>query len=174
MGLLKANRDNGADQLIQQLTSKAAKNTPWEADWGEDSVNCYAWAANCERPHKGKPDPGSYSGIIAKLDRNKLIEGAKMDGMAYAANASPENPPDVFKGFYCVALYLSSHDHHWYRRDSKTGFWTHKPGANGVRNYGPGFTILPKTLHTANHDYGSLTNYHFVAYFYVPEEGIQV
>lgn len=173
MKLLKANRKNGAGKVISKLTAMAALSTPAEEEWGEDGVNCYAWAANCESPHKGKPDPGSYSGITAKLDRNKLIEGAKMDGMIYAANASPDSPPDFFNGFYCVALYLSSQDHHWYRRDPKTGFWTHKPGAHGVRNFGHGFVILPKTLHTANHNYG-ITHYHFVAYFYVPEEGIQV
>ncbi len=109
------------------------------------------------------------------MDANSLIEGAKRDGMVYAANAGPDNAPDFLAGFYCVALYLSATDHHWYRRDPKTGFWTHKPGPQGVRNFGPNFAILPKELYQANHDYGSsATNYNFVAYFYVPEEGIQV
>ncbi|WP_445356485.1 hypothetical protein ACJJIC_03930 [Microbulbifer sp. ANSA002] len=175
MPLMQRAQDNKSKQVITKLVTSAAKNTPAEEAWGNHHVNCYAWAANCEKPHRGKPDPGSNSGYVAGLDNDRLIEGAKRDGMAYVANAPANNPPPFTKGYYCVALYKSTTDHHWYRRDPETGYWTHKPGAHGVKNYGPGFVILPKQLETANHNYGmAATNYHFVGYFYVPEEGIQV
>ena len=182
MGLLSKQRNNGASAIISTLTDKAKNNLPWEeSTWGSDDVNCYAWAANCESPASAKPDPGQFSGrsskASGKFTASLLIEGAKADGLAYGANAPENKPLDVLHGYYTVALYMSKNgaDHHWYRRDPQTGLWTHKPGPQGIRNYGPNFVIMPKQLPEANHNYGSAsTNYQFVAYFYVPVEGLQV
>ncbi len=176
MGLLSKHRDNGANLVIRTLSEKASNNIPHEMDWGDDKVNCYAWAANCESPTTGKPNPGTYSGQDSgRTDINRIIAGAKLDGMIYGANLDVNNPPDFLNGFYAVALYFSGGDYHWYRRDPKTGHWSHKPGANRVKNYGPNFVILPKFLGGISHNYGNaLTNYTFAGYFYVPEEGIQV
>jgi len=183
MGLLKKGRNNGADNLIALLASKSAANLPGEdeTDWGSDYVNCYAWAANCESPLSGKPDPGKFSKKKAKAGNvftaELLINGARADGMFYGANYPENKSLEDLSGYYCVALYLSKNgaDHHWYRRDPLTGYWTHKPGPQGIRNYSSGFAVLPQSLNLANHNYKTEnTNYQFVAYFYVPEEGIQV
>ncbi|GAA5443938.1 hypothetical protein Misp06_02117 [Microbulbifer sp. NBRC 101763] len=175
MPIMVREKDNNSKQVIARLATATKHHKPDEVEWGNDRVNCYAWAANCEAPNSGKPNPGSNAGYVATLEDASLIEGAKRDGMAYVANAPANKPPPFSEGCYCVALYKSATDHHWYRRDPKTGTWTHKPGPHGVRNYGPNFVVLPEQLETANHNYGlAATNYRFVAYFYVVEEGIQV
>jgi hypothetical protein len=183
MGLLNKLRNNGADAIIEKLTSKAAKGAPatHEAGWGSDGVNCYAWAANCEKPFSGKPDPGRFSNMDAKaagkFTAEKLIAGARADGMFYGANVVESKPLGYLEGYYTVALYLSKNgaDHHWYRCDPLSGRWTHKPGARDICNYGPGFSVITAALAQSNHNYGKPnTNYQFVAYFYVPKEGIEV
>ena len=51
----------------------------------------------------------------------------------------------------------------------------HKPGPQGIRNFGVGFKVLPSELVLITHDYGSAaTNYKCVAFFEVPEDGIMV
>jgi len=176
--LSKNRKDNGANQIITILSQKAEDNIFEELEWDEasDGVNCYAWAANCETPASGKPNPGTYSGHDSgRKDVLKIIDGAKIDGMIYGANSNVDDPPGMLNGFYAVALYFSGEDYHWYRRDPNTGRRSHKPGANRVKNYGPEFKVLPNFLGGISHNYGSaFNNYTFVGYFYVPEEGIQV
>lgn len=48
-------------------------------------------------------------------------------------------------------------------------------GAHNIRNFGVSFKILPTELVMTSHDYGNVrTNYKFVAFFEVPDDGIQV
>jgi hypothetical protein len=168
---------------IDELAEAANNDKPMEvgvAKWGgTDGVNCYAWAANCKKPSNSKPDPGKRSSYNPKgdngFDAARLVEGAKKDGMIHKPCKSQNDPPSPSDNHYLVALYLSTDgsDHHWYRKEPKTGRWTHKPGPQGIRNFGIAFKILPKKLMDISHDYGSTrTNYKFVAYFEVPEAGI--
>lgn len=174
-----------SDEKITKLAWAAVHNKLGEisvAEWGgTESVNCYAFAASCKKPEKAKPDPGDKSGYSPKDDTGKyttqgLIEGAKRDGMA-KSDKFQSDPPTPSNGHYLTALYISSDqsDYHWYRKDPVTGRWVHKPGPQGIRNFGVGFRILPTELVLISHDYGSSrTNYKFVSFFEVPDNGIEV
>lgn len=173
-----------SDEKIKILAQAAVANQIKEItveEWGgNDKVNCYAFAANCRKPGRAKPDPGDASGYSPKVDKkftaSGLIEGAKRDGMIHRGG-NQTDPPSPSDGHYLVALYLSTDggDHHWYRKDPDYGRWVHKPGPQNIRNFGVGFTVLPTELVLISHDYGSArTNYKFVAFFEVPEAGIQV
>ena len=169
---------------IDDLAQAAIKGEPkvmTVADWGgSDGVNCYAWAVNCKKPSKAKPDPGDKSGYNPKgssgaFEAARLISGAKQDGLNHLPCVDQTNPPSPGDNRYLVALYVSTNgaDHHWYRKEPKTGRWTHKPGPRDICNYGVDFKILPTELIMITHEYGSAsTNYKFVAYFEVPEAGI--
>jgi hypothetical protein len=173
-----------SDEKIKELAKAAVSNIPKEitvAEWGgTERVNCYAFAANCRKPGRAKPDPGDASGYDPKdngrFTADRLIAGAKRDGMIYRGTAQTD-PPFPTDGHYLVALYLSADagDHHWYRKDPDYGRWVHKPGPQNIRNFGVSFKILPTELVMITHDYGNArTNYKFVAFFEVPDDGIQV
>lgn len=173
-----------SDEKIKALAKAAVGNQIMElsvAEWGGDKgVNCYAFAANCRKPGRAKPDPGDASKFSPKEGERftaaGLVEGAKRDGMTYRGNKQTD-PPSPESGHYLVALYLSADggDHHWYRKDPDFGRWVHKPGPQNIKNYGLNFKILPTELVLISHDYGNArTNYKFVAFFDVPEAGIAV
>ncbi len=148
--------------------------------WEGPGANCYAWAANCPNPRKGKPEPGrglKSLKISSKYVDEALIEGVVADGMTLVSRAEM-NPPDFDTGTYAVALYVNRtrSDFHWYRRENSTGFWTHKLGPQDPANFGAQGVILGKELHSVNHEYSSAPSmqYDFVAYFTVPLAGITV
>ena len=55
------------DAKVSELSWAAVRNEIKEitsAEWGgTNGVNCYAFAANCKKPARGKPDPGDASGF---------------------------------------------------------------------------------------------------------------
>lgn len=166
--------------IVTDLGWAAVSNKPMEVDWGHFSSNCYAWAADCANPTSAKPDPGKKSNFVVKqqgrFDASLLKLGAVADGMILAGGTQTD-PPSERDNHYLVALYLSKNggDHHWYRKDPVTGRWTHKPGAHGVRNFGVGMKVLPSELVMISHTYGmGNLDYAFVAFFHVPDGGIQV
>jgi len=172
------------DEKVKALAKAAVSNEIKEItveEWGgTQDVNCYAFAANCRKPGRGKPDPGDASGYSPKVEgkftANGLVEGAKRDGLVYRGT-NQTDPPSPNDGHYLVALYLSadSGDHHWYRKDPDFGRWVHKPGPQNIRNFGVSFQILPTELVRISHEYGNArTNYKFVAFFEVPEAGVKV
>ena len=172
------------DEIIERLAKAAVKNTPDEVsveDWGGSSkVNCYAFAANCKQPHSAKANPGEASNYDptqdGKFTSARLVEGAKQDGMI-DRGTHQTSPPSPNDGHYLTALYISADgtDHHWYRKDPNYGRWLHKPGPQGIRNYGLGFETLPTELVMITHNYGTeSTNYRFVRFFEVPNAGITV
>jgi hypothetical protein len=172
------------DEKVKTLAEAAVSNKIMEItvqEWGGSSdVNCYAFAANCKKPARGKPSPGDATGYSSKVDSKfnaaALIAAAKRDGMVYRGNDQID-PPAPSDGCYLVALYLSADagDFHWYRKDPDYGRWVHKPGPQNIRNFGVSFKILPTELVCITHDYGNArTNYKFVAFFEVPDAGIQV
>ena len=173
------------DPKVTELARAAVNNTIKEidvAEWGgTQGVNCYAFAVGCKKPGKGKPDPGDKSKVSGKQDGRfdpaLLKKAAVADGLTLLGG-SQTDPPSPRNGYYLVALYISSGnppDHHWYRKDPDFGRWVHKPGAAGIRNFGVGFKVLPTELVLISHDYGSAaTNYKFVAFFEVPDGGLDV
>lgn len=173
------------DAKVSEVSWAAVKNTIKEitsAEWGgTEAVNCYAFAAGCRKPNRAKPDPGDASGFSpkgfdGKYSKELLVQGAVRDGMRLLGG-SQVDPPSPSDGHYLVALYLAatSDEYHWYRKDPDNGRWVHKPGPQGIRNFGVSFKILPTELVMISHDYGSArTNYKFCAFLEVPDAGIVV
>ena len=163
---------------IVGLVALSKEGKPGAIDtWGDDGVNCYAFAVNCQEPKSGKPNPGGAA-PAAGWTAETLRQGAEKDGLKPLKWAENQQPNALDEGQYLVAGYVSDKkdDHHWYRRDSKSGYWVHKPGASGVKNYGAKFTdILGTDLSKFDHkSVAPGKTYVFVDYFLCPQAGLRI
>lgn len=173
------------DLKVTSLAWDAVHNKPNQMEvkeWGgTDKVNCYAFAVNCKTPGRGKPDPGDRTATTCKIhhryDADLIRQASVADGLILHKGGF-NDPPAYRDNYFVVACFLSEDygDHHWYRKDPVTGRWVHKPGPQAIRNYDRNFNVLPSELILANHNYGMpRTNYkHFVAFFEVPDGGVDV
>ena len=72
-----------SDERVRALAKAAVSNEIKEMtveEWGGTSqVNCYAFAANCRKPGRAKPDPGDASNYSPKANgvftAPRLVEG---------------------------------------------------------------------------------------------------
>src|SRR5688572_6001973 len=100
------------DPKVAEVSWAAVRNQIKEisvAEWGgTEGVNCYAFAANCKKPGRAKPDPGDASAYSPKVDgkytRDRLIAGAVRDGMRLLGGTQTD-PPSPSDGCFLVALY---------------------------------------------------------------------
>ena len=134
----------------------------------------------------------------------RLIAGVVMDGDAQdieiriagtatgfdADAALPEDVrpvPPIREGTYLAVIIANKNGFHWMRRDDDGRFWTHKNGPNGVpetyttdtqEGYPVPYTddvVATMLASPANSRYGILDpKFHFLAYFYVPTDGMVV
>lgn len=150
----------------------------WNRDFKvQGRNNCYAYAANDIDTVEfgaypgyrttGHNFPKTYSGYASFI--KQLINGAKRDGMVYAGKSPLSRP-----GFYRVALMAHQNPErpdypawHWLRQD-RNGQWSHKDGSGEAMNVDYAGHVIN------NPEAAQLGLYKLVAYFLVPQGGLDV
>ncbi|NNG04730.1 MAG: hypothetical protein HKM95_11595 [Inquilinus sp.] len=164
---------------IAELVKLSKSGKPGGIDnWGDDGVNCYAFAVNCPNPKNGKPNPGGAARPAGGWTNLKLAQGAEADGLKKLGWPEHLQKNKIPNGYHLVAGYVSEDggDHHWYRQDPATGYWVHKPGANQVKNFGAKIGDLLGT-DLSKFDHAAVmqgTKYVFADYFLCPSGGLKI
>lgn len=166
-------------KTIAELVKLSSEGNPGAMDsWGEDGVNCYAFAVNCPSPSAGKPNPGGATPSAAGWTADIVRKGAEADKLKPLGWKQDQQINALSAGHYLIAGYVTEDgkDHHWYRRDTASGYWVHKPGAQQVKNYGASFTdILGTDLSKFDHSkVAPGITYVFVDYFLCPDAGLKI
>lgn len=118
--------------------------------------NCYAYAHNDYKPDRtGFPSPGVKAGmrppkkseITCRNIKNRVLK----DNKDKIIQINPKNPCP--KGYNKIALVIDDYrDYHFYRLDTDTNLWSHKPGSTKV-------TILDDTNNPIYHPIYADRNY---------------
>ena len=207
------NRQGAVTDLAAWLLAEEEATMPAaEGNW-PGLVNCYAYAMKCALPGGGQtPVPGRAAGAAVMPytqppwpDRpaywSALIDGVVADGLACvrpvvvvsrpvgAALPQPDNPPvhRCTAQQYLVAMVVKSDGFHFLRRDSLTGQWSHKNGAQDspVETFASladsgrpeplDDAVVVDLMRTGQGRYrSSFPNFAFAGYLLVPEAGLTV
>ena len=207
------NRQGAVTALAAWLLAEEEASMPApEGNW-TGLVNCYAYAMKCAMPGGGQtPVPGRAAGAPVMPYTNPpwpsrlaywdaLIGGIVADGHACnrpvqvlsrpgaLALPQPDNPPVHLCGnqSYLVAMMVKSDGFHFLRRDSLSGQWTHKNGAQdspietyaslaeGGRPEPLDDFVTVDLMRTGQGRYrSSFNNFAFAGYLLVPDAGLTV
>ncbi len=194
------------------LTEEEATMPAPEGNWA-GLVNCYAYAMKCAMPGAGQtPVPGRAAGapVLPYIQPpwphrpaywSALIDGVLADGLAGnrrvlalsrplgTALPQPDNPPVHLcsNQHYLVAMVVKSDGFHFLRRDSLSGQWSHKNGAQDapVETYASladsgrpeplDDYVVVDLMRTGQGRYrSSFPNFAFAGYLLVPDAGLTV
>ncbi len=102
----------------------------WNPDENSSSTNCYNYALG----RMGYGNPGGYY-LFPRATCDKLIEGAKKDGLIDPTENKGDCGGKCPDGYYKVQIYLDDtnifdRDYHAYRQNSD-GSWSNKLGRSG-------------------------------------------
>lgn len=150
------NKTGAVDDLARWLVELEEATMPAaEVGWG-GLANCYAYAMKCQAPGgNGTPVPGRVAGapvlpyhptfagnrpaywralmagIVADAAVANQVVVVHSQPTATGAMPQPDNPPIhlVGAGTYLAAMVVKTDGFHFLRRDSATGRWSHKNGA---------------------------------------------
>ena len=207
------NRHGAVTALAAWLLAEEEATMPApEGSWS-GLVNCYAYAMKCALPGGGQtPVPGRAAGAAVMPytrppwpDRaaywSALVDGVVADGQACARPVvvvsrpqgalmpQPDNPPvhRCTAHHYLVALVVKSDGFHFLRRDSLTGHWSHKNGAQDAqvetfasltdsgRPEPLDDAVVVDLLRSGQGRYrSSFPNFSFAGYLLVPDAGLTV
>lgn len=207
------NRHGAVTDLAAWLLAEEEATMPGvDGAWG-GLVNCYAYAMKCNVPGGGQtPVPGRAAGapVLPYTQPpwphrpaywSALIDGVAADGAACGRAVQvlsrplgtslpqPDNPPIHLCNArrYLVAMVVKSDGFHCLRRDSLTGQWTHKNGAqdapvetfaslaDGGRPEPLDDGVVIDLVRTGQGRYrSSFPNFAFAGYLLVPDAGVIV
>ena len=207
------NRHGAVTDLAAWLLAEEEATMPVAEGNGAGLVNGYAYAMKCTLPGGGQsPLPGRAAGapVLAYPqppwpDRPAywaaLMDGVLADGAACgrpvavvsrplgATLPQPDNPPvhRCTAHHYLVAMVVKTDGFHCLRRDSLTGQWSHKNGAQdapvetyaslaeGGRPEPLDDSVVIDLLRTGQGRYrSSFANFAFAGYLLVPDAGLVV
>jgi hypothetical protein len=106
---------------------------PWK--WNDGGIiqynnNCYNYGN--DEITGTFAQPGKYCGDYPNpMECTEVYNAAACDGLV-PSSASGDCPAGMHKVYLVV---WPNRDYHWYRLDSDTGRWSHKPGSTKVRDY---------------------------------------
>lgn len=110
-------------------------NVPWP-----DGLNCYSFAARCDRPKGFTPGmeipkgvyyclPGAKAGVPVRqgFKPKALVDACIADGFDYTGWGGGPQPPCP-ESHYLMAVFTDRNSYHFARQE-RDGQWVHKPSA---------------------------------------------